>query len=251
MQRRAGRDEERKDQARPLNHLIRKKEETNVEKKIDRREFLKVTAATGVILSMAPNISLAEDQKSIQLLKPKAGTGNPLMQLLWKRMTSREFSLEPLPVDVLSNLLWAAFGVNRPDGKRTAPTASNRQEIDIYAALASGLYLYDAKTSLLNPILPEDIRAATGRQPYVKDVAVNLIFVADYAKMGTASIEDKTLLAAAATGLISENVYLYCVSEGLATVVRANIEKSALANVMKLRPDQKVILAQSVGYPKK
>jgi nitroreductase len=247
----ADREEESNDHARPPNHLIQKKEGMTMEKKIDRREFLRVTAAAGAILSMAPNLSLAEEQKAIQLLKPQAGSGNPLMQLLWKRMTSREFSLEPLPVEVLSNLLWAAFGVNRPDGKRTAPTASNRQEIDIYAALASGLYLYDAKTNLLNPILAEDIRAATGRQPYVKDVAVNLIFVADYAKMGTASSEDKTLLAAAATGLISGNVYLYCASEGLATVVRANIEKPALANVMKLRPDQKVILAQSVGYPKK
>ena len=247
----AGREEESKDQAQPLNHWTHNKEGMTMEKKIDRREFLKVTAATGAILSMAPNISLAEEQKPIQLLKPQAGSGNPLMQLLWKRMSSREFSLEPLPVEVLSNLLWAASGINRPDGKRTAPTASNRQEIDIYATLASGLYLYDAKTNLLNPILAEDIRATTGRQPYVKDVAVNLIFVADYAKMGTASNEDKTLLAAAASGLISENVYLYCASEGLATVVRANIEKPALANVMKLRPDQKIMLAQSVGYPKK
>lgn len=246
-----GREEESEDQAQPPNYLIQNKERMTMEKKIDRREFLKVTAATGAILSMAPNISLAEGQKPIQLLKPQAGGGNPLMQLLWKRMSSREFSLEPLPVEVLSNLLWAASGINRPDGKRTAPTASNRQEIDIYATLASGLYLYDAKANLLNPILAEDIRATTGRQPYVKDVAVNLIFVADYAKMGTASNEDKTLLAAAATGLISGNVYLYCASEGLATVVRANIEKPALANVMKLRPDQKIMLAQSVGYPKK
>jgi nitroreductase len=246
-----GREEESKDYAQSPNHLIPNEEEVFMEKKIDRREFLKVTAATGAILSMAPNIGLAQEQKAIQLLKPQTGSGNPLMQLLWKRMTSREFSSEPLSVEVLSNMLWAAFGINRPDGKRTAPTASNRQEIDIYAALASGLYFYDAKASLLNPILAEDIRATTGRQPYVKDVAVNLILVADYAKMGTASNEDKTLLAAAAAGLISENVYLYCASEGLATVVRANIEKPALASVMKLRPDQKIMLAQSVGYPKK
>jgi nitroreductase len=222
-----------------------------MEKKMSRREFLKASAATGAILSMTPNISLAQEPKPIQLSKPQIGSGNSLMQLLWKRMSSREFSPEPLPVEVLSNMLWAAFGINRSDGKRTAPTASNRQEIDIYVATANGLYLYDAKTNLLNPILAEDIRAMTGRQPYVKDAPVNLIYVADYSKMGTVANEDKAFLSAAETGFISENVYLYCASEGLATVVRANIDRPALASLMKLRPDQKIILAQSVGYPQK
>ena len=166
-------------------------------------------------------------------------------------MSSREFSPEPLPVEVLSNLLWAAFGINRPDGKRTAPTASNRQEIDIYVASAKGLYLFDAKANLLNPILADDIRSMTGRQPFVKEAAVNLIYVADYSKMGIGTSEVKDLFSAAATGAICENVYLYCASEGLATVVRAGIDKPALANVMKLRPEQKIILAQSVGYPRK
>jgi nitroreductase len=222
-----------------------------MEKRISRREFLKVSAATGVILSMTPNITLAEEQKPIQLVRPQIGSGNPLMQLLEKRSSSREFSSEKLPVEVLSSMLWAAFGINRSDGKRTAPTASNRQEIDIYVATADGLYLYDAKTNLLNPILAEDIRGMTGRQPYVKEASVNLVYVADYSKMGTAANEDKAFLSAAATGFISENVYLYCASEGLATVVRANIDRPALASLMKLRPDQKIILAQSVGYPRK
>ena len=222
-----------------------------MEKKVNRREFLKVSVATGAILTMAPNITLAEQPKPIQLLKPEMGSSNSLKQLLWKRMSSREFSPEPFPVEVLSSLLWAAFGINRPDGRRTAPTASNRQEIDIYVATAKGLYLYDAKANLLNPILADDIRGMTGRQPYVKEAAVNLIYVADYSKMGTGTNEVKDLYSAAATGAISENVYLYCASEGLATVVRAGIDKPALANVMKLRPDQKIILAQSVGYPRK
>jgi nitroreductase len=222
-----------------------------MEKEISRRQFLKVSAATGAILSMAPNITLAEEQKPIQLIQPRMASGNPLMQLLWKRMSSREFSPEPLPVEVLSNLLWAAFGVNRPDGRRTAPSASNRQEIDIYVATPSGLYLYDVKANLLSPILAKDIRGMTGHQPFVKEAAVNLIYVADYSKMGTVTNEVKDLYSAAATGFIGENVYLYCASEGLGTVVRANIDRPALANVMKLRQDQKIILAQSVGYPKK
>ena len=222
-----------------------------MEKTISRRGFLKVSAATGAILTIAPNIALAEEPKPIQLLKPEMGRGNSLMPLLWKRMSSRQFSPDPLPVEVLSNLLWAAFGINRPDGKRTAPSAINRQEIDIYVATAKGLYRYDAKANLLNPILADDIRGMTGRQPFVKEVAVNLIYVADYSRMSAGTNEVKDLYSAAATGFIGENVYLYCASEGLATVIRAEIDKPALADVMKLRPDQKIILAQSVGYPKK
>jgi len=222
-----------------------------MEKKINRREFMKVSVATGAILSMAPTITLAEEQKPIQLLKPPTGSGNPLMQLLWKRQSSREFSSEPLPVEVLSNMLWAAFGINRPDGKRTAPSAKNQQEIDIYVATAKGLYLYDAKANLLKPILAEDVRGVTGRQPSVKEAAANLIYVADYSRMGAYAEDEKLFYSAADTGLISENVYLYCASEGLTTVVRANIDRPALAKAMKLRADQKIILAQSVGYPKK
>ena len=148
-------------------------------------------------------------------------------------------------------LLWAAFGINRPDGKRTAPSAKNQQEIDIYVATAKGLYLYDAKANLLKPILAEDVRGVTGRQPSVKEAAANLIYVADYSRMGAYAEDEKLFYSAADTGLISENVYLYCASEGLTTVVRANIDRPALAKAMKLRADQKISLAQSVGYPKK
>jgi nitroreductase len=222
-----------------------------MEKKLNRREFLKVSAATGAVLTIAPNVPFAEEPKPIQLLKPEMGRGNPFMQLLWKRMSSRQFSPEPLPVEALSNLLWAAYGINRPDGKRTAPSAMNRQEIDIYVATAQGLHLYDAKANVLNPILADDIRGMTGRQPFVKEVAVNLVYVADYSRMGAGTNEVKDLYSAAAMGFIGENVYLYCASEGLATVIRAEIDRPVLASMMKLRPDQKIILAQSVGYPKK
>jgi len=222
-----------------------------MEKKINRREFMKASVATGAILSMAPSITLAEEQKPIQLSKPSKGSGNPLMQVLWKRQSSRELSSVPLPAEVLSNMLWAAFGTNRPDGKRTAPSARNQQEIDIYVATAKGLYLYDAKANLLKPILAEDIRGVTGRQPFVKEAAVNLIYVADYSRMGTYTEDEKIFYSAADTGFISQNVYLYCASEGLATVVRANIDRQALSKTMKLRADQKIIMAQSVGYPKK
>jgi SagB-type dehydrogenase family enzyme len=195
--------------------------------------------------------SPAQEPKEIMLPKPQTDGGMPLMQALKARQSSREFSAEKLPLQVLSNLLWAADGVNRPDGKRTAPSAVNWQNIDIYVALADGLYLYSPAEHTLKGILPDDVRAATGRQDFVKDVPVNLIYVADFSKINRGTDEDKNFYSAAHTGFISQNVYLYCASEGLATVVRGLIDKEAMAKLMKLRPDQKVMLAQSVGYPKK
>jgi SagB-type dehydrogenase family enzyme len=190
--------------------------------------------------------------KAIGLLKPQMDGGKPLMQALKERKTSREFSSEKLPLQTLSNMLWAANGINRPDSKKhTAPTAMNCQEIDIYVALADGLYLYDANSNTLQPVLAEDIRAATGPQPFVKDAPVNLVFVSDYSKIRRGSDEDKAFYSATDTGFISQNVYLYCASEGLATVVRGYVDKPALTKVMKLRDNQKIILAQTVGYPKK
>ncbi len=205
-----------------------------------------------VFLPIFATLTFAEELNPIQLLKPQFDKGRPLMQVLKDRSSSRSFSKEKLPLQVISDLLWAAFGVNRTEtGKRTAPSAVNWQEIDIYVAMSDGLYLYDAKAHMLKPILSEDIRAMTGRQEFVKDAPINLIYVADYSRMGTATKEDKDFYSAADTGFISQNVYLYCASEGLATVVRGSIDRQAMAKVMKLRSDQKVILAQSVGYPKK
>ncbi len=211
--------------------------------------------ATGLALSLSFVSSgpiLAEEPKPIQLLKPQTDGGGPLLRVLRDRKSSREFGSEMLPAQILSNLLWAAFGVNRPDsGKRTAPSAMNRQEIDIYVATASGLYLFDARAHLLKPILGEDIRTLTGLQPFVKEAPLNLVYVADFSRMGSATYEQKEFYSAADTGFIAENVYLYCASEGLATVVRGLVDKHALAKVMSLRTNQKITLVQSVGYPKK
>ena len=204
------------------------------------------------VLLICPTLIFGKELTPVQLLEPQMDTGRPLMQVLKDRRSSRAFSTEKLPKQVLSNMLWAAFGVNRPDsGKRTAPSAVNWQEIDIYVATADGLYLYDAKAHALKPVLAEDIRALTGRQPFVKEAPANLVYVADFSKMGEAKGEDKVFYSAANTGFISQNVYLYCASEGLATVVRGLIDRPALAKVMRLRPDQRITLAQSVGYPKK
>ena len=206
----------------------------------------------GALMLIFISSAVAEEMKAIELPAPRREGGMPLMQALEARRTIREFSPEPLPLPLLSNLLWAACGVNRPDsGKRTAPTASNAQEIDVYVALPGGLYRYDAPAHRLIPVLKEDLRAATGGQSFVKDAPVNLIFVADYAKMTKWDKENKDFYSATDTGFISQNVYLFCASEGLATVVRGYVDREALAQAMKLRPDQRIILAQTVGYPKK
>lgn len=193
----------------------------------------------------------AQELKPIELPQPQTEGGKPLMQALKARHTTREFKPNPLPAQVLSDLLWAAFGINRPEsGKRTAPSARNWQEIDIYVAMAEGTYVYDAKAHRLNPILSGDVRAATGGQDFVKDAPVNLVYIADLAKTGDASAEGQNLYTAVDTGFISQNVYLFCASEGLATVVRGTVDRPALAKLLKLRADQKIIVAQTVGYPK-
>lgn len=173
------------------------------------------------------------------------------MQALKERRSAREFSAAKLPAQMLSNLLWAAWGVNRPDGRRTAPSASNRQEVDVYVALAEGLYLYDAREHRLRQVLGEDLRARTGKQPFVGQAPLELVYVADAAKAGRARAEDQIFYSAINTGYISQNVYLFCASEGLATVVRGLVDRDALAKAMKLRPEQRVVVAQSVGYPAK
>ena len=206
-----------------------------------------VTAAVLFIYSTA---AFADELKPIKLLSPQTEGGKPLMQALKDRKSMRIFAPKELMPQVLSNLLWAAGGINRPDSAgRTAPTAKNMQEIDIYVVKPEGVYLYDSKANTLLPVLAGDIRASTGKQEFVKSAPINLVYVADLSKMGQLATQDADFYAATDTGFISENVYLYCSSAGLATVVRGWLDKTELAKVMKLRPDQRVVLAQSVGYP--
>jgi len=187
----------------------------------------------------------------IELPAARKTGGLPLMEALSRRATSRAFDTRRLPPEQLSNLLWAAFGVNRPDGKRTAPSSRDRQEIEIYVLLEQGAYVYDAPHHLLTPVLAGDIRALGGRQDFVRDAPLTLVFVADLAKMGEGNAVEKESTAAIDTGFISQNVYLYCASEGLATGVRAWVDTEALGKRLTLRADQRITAAQSVGYPKK
>jgi len=195
----------------------------------------------------------AEPLKPVVLPAPQIDKGRPLMQVLKDRQSRRNISPDKkLSLQELSNLLWAACGINRSDsGKRTAPTASNRQEIDVYVVTAEGVFLYDVKGHRLEPVLQEDIRKAAGKQTFVQTAPVVLVYVVDKERMGSRSESDKVFYAATDTGFVSQNVYLYCASEGLATVVIGMVNKPALAAKMKLRTEQMVILTQPVGYPAK
>ncbi len=215
----------------------------------------KIFSSVAAIFCLA-SFSFAAELIPIKLLSPDLRGGKSLMQSLQERKTSRSFSTKKLPLEVLSNLMWATCGVNRPDsGKRTAPSARNWQEIDVYVAMEEGLYLYNAKAHVLEPVLKSDLRKNTTAflQPSRSSVAhapLQLIYVADYAKMGfDANDEDKKVYSFADTGFIAQNVYLYCASRGLATGVRGMVDRSALSKDMKLRDQQKIILVQAVGYP--
>lgn len=193
----------------------------------------------------------AQKEPGLQLPAPQTDIGKPLMQALKLRQSTRTFDSKALPLQELSNLLWAADGINRPEsGKRTAPSAMNWQEVDIFVALPEALYLYDAKTQSLKTVLARDVREATGQQPFVKDAPLTLIYVSDALKMKNANEQDQMLYGAADVGFIAQNVYLYCASQGLAVVVRGMVDRSALAKTMDLRSAQKIILTQTIGYPK-
>ena len=193
--------------------------------------------------------------ETIKLLPPQTKGGMPLMQALNDRKSSRVFSDKELPPQMLSNLLWSAVGVNRKIkgnkiGKRTSPTACNWQEIDVYVAMPKGLYFYDAKNHILKPIIAKDIRDVVGVQKFTSDAPVGLIFVANFAKMGRATTKIKNFYASTDAGFASQNVYLFCASEKLATVVLGAVNRIALSKAMGLRSDQKIILTQPVGFPK-
>lgn len=210
------------------------------------RPRFRITFLIGFLLMFVANVHA---QEIIKLPAPKTEGGMPLMQALKERESRREFSSRELPPEILSSLLWAAWGINRPDGHRTAPSARNLQDIDVYVAMSDGLYLYEAKNHQLKKILNEDIRAATGNQEYVAKAALNLIYVSDLARLKVTDPMAVEFFTGAHAAFLSQNVYLFCASEGLSTVVRGNIDKAALAKIMKLREDQKITLAQSVGYP--
>ena len=218
---------------------------------VTRRTFLGAAAGSTMLAAIQPSALFATPGKANLLPSPSTGNGGSLLSALKNRKSTRSFSSQPLSRQMMSNLLWAAFGVNRPDiGFRTAPSPMNTQEIEIYVATANGLYLYDATFHQLVQLKKDDIRSFCGKQGFVANAALNLIYVADFSKLGDRNDDKKLFYAAADTGFISQNVYLFCAAFGLGTVVRDWIDRQVLAEKISLRKEQRIILAQTVGYPK-
>ena len=217
-----------------------------------KHRILIATAASVAFAMVFVLSAFCQELKPIQLPEPKLDSSKSLAQALKDRKTSREYDGDSLPEQTLSNLLWAAWGINRPDsGKRTAPSAVNWQETDLYVSTTQGMYLYDPKGNALIPVVPGDIRALTYTQvDRFKDAPLNLVYVADFQKMGDRKEEEKMVVAGMDTAFIAENVYLYCASENLPTCFRVSIDREKLGQALKLRPTQKIMGAQSVGLPK-
>lgn len=206
--------------------------------------------ALGMMGQLRPKPAKGESATSISLPPPTKHGGMPLMDALARRRSSRDFASTPLPLPLLSDLLWSAYGMNRADGGRTAPSALNAQEIDVFVALSSGAYLYDAASHQLNLMAASDLRRVTGYQDFVDEAPLDLVFVADHARMGMVPVAQRESYASTAAGAIAQNVYLFAASNDLATVIRAWIDRAAIADALGLTHDQQVLLSQTVGYTK-
>ena len=199
---------------------------------------------------LAASVNLCAAEKTIKLPPPDKAGGKPLMQCLTERKSERKFDSKPLPPQILSDLLYAADGISRPDGRKTVPTARNLQSQEVYAVMADGLYLYHPKTHSLDLVKAGDIREKCGMQAIHKTAPIVLIYVGDVSKIGKNAAE-KVFYAANHAGYASQNVYLYCTSAGLATVVCGLVNKPELEKVMELPGTKRVQLTQPVAYPAK
>jgi nitroreductase len=221
-----------------------------------------------VIILLVAGAAIAQELQPISLPAPDMQGGKPVMQAFAARASTREFASDEVPVQTLSNLLWAAWGINRPDAKRlgggtgmrTAPSGMDWQEIDIYVVMSTGAYLYDASGNTLKPVASGDFRAMSGTQDYVANAPISLVYVADASRMVISPKLPKAmqnyLVAFRETckycdaTAIAENVYIFAASEGLATCIRALIDRPALSKTLKLRKSQTITLAQAVGLLK-
>ena len=206
--------------------------------------------ALGVMGKLRPRPARGATADSITLPPVETHGGLPLMDALAQRRSGRDFAPDALPLPLLSSLLWAAWGVNRPGGHRTAPSALDCQEIDLYLALPSGAYLYDATAHALHLAAASDVRRVTGYQDFVDEAPLDLVYVVDHARMSLVPVGQRDRYASVAAGAIAQNVYLFAASAGLSTVLRAWIDRGAIADALALTHDQEVLLSQTVGFPK-
>lgn len=186
----------------------------------------------------------------IALPKPNLKSGKPFMQCVAERRTERKFSTKPLSQQTIAEILFVADGVTSKDGRKTVPTARNKQNQSVYAVTADGIYLYNSKNHSLIPVMKGDYRKNCGLQPFHKKAPLILLFVADLSAIGNTP-EDKALYAGNHSGSASQNVYLYAASENLATVVCGMLDRAALKKLLNLKKDQMVVFSQPIAYPAK
>lgn len=206
--------------------------------------------ALGLMGQLKPRAPMGEALATRKLPTPRRHGGMPLMRALAQRQSQREFDAAPLDEHTLSDLLWAAAGINRPElGGRTAPSALNSQEVVVHVALPDGLYRYEPQAHELQLVVAHDVRAVTGYQDFVDTAPLDLVYVADHERMKLVPASQREAYAYTAAGAMAQNVYLYCASAGLATVIRAWFDRQALAEAMGLDADRQLLLAQTVGRP--
>ncbi len=209
----------------------------------------KLTRTSQAASPVAPSAAKAASLQPRPLPPAQQEGGMPLMTALKQRRSVREYAARPIPEQILSDLLWAAFGVNRPNGDRTAPYWRHVMVIDVYLALADGVWVYDPAHHRLAPHLRTDLRALTGTQDFVATAPLELIYVAHGERMTDVPPADRRLYAGVDSGFIGQNVYLFCASQGLATVFRGAVPYQKLEAGLGLPRDQFVTFAQTVGYP--
>jgi SagB-type dehydrogenase family enzyme len=211
---------------------------------------LAAALSLGVLATcFAGPLSGSDSLEPIPLPPPDTRGGRPLMQTLHDRKSTKAFAQQAISREHISNLLWAAFGINRPEsGKRTVATAVNCQDIEVYVVFDEAVYVYQAEQHRLIPVASRDVRSLAATQKYAQAAPINLVYVSDYGKMPDRFQDKKPIYAAFHAGSVSQNVYLYCASAGLGAVVRDSVDREGLREVLNLRDDQMIVIAQSVGY---
>lgn len=205
-----------------------------------------------LLLCLFISVATFAADKVIRLPKPNLNRNSEVMEAFANRHSTREYAAKALTLTDLSDLLWAANGINRPEeGKRTAPSAMNKQDVDVYVVLPEGTYLYDAKAHQLNLVAEGDHRGAVaGGQAFVKSAPVSLLLVSDLSRLGDAKNTHTQLMGAVDAGIVSQNISIFCSAAKLATVPRASMDTAKLKSVLKLTDTQLPLMNHPVGYYK-
>ena len=196
-------------------------------------------------------VAQAQELKTIKLSAPDKTRGSAIMKALNDRQSVREYSADKIKPQDLSDLLWAANGINRPDGKRTAPSCRDFRDVEVYVILQEGTYIYDVQEHALIPISAGDFRGAVAAgQDFAKEAPLCIVLVADMTKYGNMS-ENSKLMAAIDVGIVCQNINVACAGLGLATVPRGSMDQAALKTALKLKDNHLLLMNNPVGYPKK